>query len=133
MTATIAQDIRYAVRMLLKKPGFAAVAVVTLALGIGANTAIFTIVNSVLLRPLPYPDPERLVMIWGTHPQIGREAASLPDFVDWRRQSRSFQYMAAAARRNFNLSGGAEPERLLGALVTREFFAVLAGIEFLGR
>lgn len=133
MIAAILQDIRYAVRMLLKKPGFTAVAVVTLALGIGANTAIFTLVNSVLLRPLPYPDPERLVMIWGAHPQIGREAASLPDFVDWRQQSRSFEYMAAAARRNFNLSGDAEPTRLLGALVTREFFAVLGIQPILGR
>jgi hypothetical protein len=95
---TLWQDMRYSARILWKKPGFTLIAVLTLALGIGANTAIFSVVNAVLLRPLPYEDPDHLVMIWGAHPQVGREVASLPD---WREQSQSFEYMAATTSRTF--------------------------------
>src|SRR5262245_64043325 len=92
---TLWQDLRYGARMLLKKPGFTLVAIITLALGIGANAAIFSVINSVLLRPLPYPQPERLVWIWGTNPSadIKQETASLPDFVDWKEQCQSFAAM----------------------------------------
>ena len=139
---TFWQDLRYGARMLLKQPGFTAVAVITLALGIGANTAIFSVVNAVLLRPLPYEDPDRLVVIWGTHPHVGREVASLPDFVDWREQCRSFELMAATTSRsfervppgwNFSLTGGEEPERLIGDYVTDDFFTVLGIPPVLGR
>ena len=91
------QDIRYAGRVLRKSPVFTAAVTLSLALGIGANTAIFSAVNGVLLRPLPYPDPDRILTIWGHHPAIGRESASLPDFLDWRK-ARSFSGMAAWAR-----------------------------------
>jgi len=139
---TIWQDLRYGARMLLKQPGFTVVAVITLALGVGANTAIFSVVNAVLFRPLPYEDPDRLVVIWGAHPQAGREGASLPDFVDWREQCRSLERMAATTSRsfesappgwNFSLTGGEEPERLIGDYVTADFFTVLGIPPVLGR
>jgi putative ABC transport system permease protein len=91
---TLLRDLRYAVRGLRKTPAFTA-AVVTLALGIGANTAIFSVINGVLLSPLPYPEPERLVWLWGKHTTIGREAASFPDFADWRDDNTTFEHMAA--------------------------------------
>src|SRR6266478_882171 len=89
-------DLRYAFRMMAKSPAFAAVAIITLALGIGANTAIFSVVNAVLLRPLGYDKPERLVWIWGTNPrdETQQEVASFPDFNDWRQQAQSFSQMA---------------------------------------
>src|SRR5499426_574977 len=122
----ILQDLRYGARMLLKRPGFTVVAVITLALGIGANTAIFSVVNAVLLRPLPCEDPDRLV-VFSTAPQQGHpEACSLPDFVDWREQSRSFERMAAFTDRTFNLTGVGEAERLNGLAVTADFFPLLS-------
>jgi len=93
---TFRQDLRFAGRMLLKNPGFTAVAVLTLALGIGANTAIFTVVNGVLLKPLPYPDPERLVTLWERSQRRGfeQERVSGPDFIEWREQNRLFEGLA---------------------------------------
>src|SRR3977135_1877158 len=88
-------DIRYGIRSLLKQPGFTAIAVITLALGIGANTAIFSVVNAVLLRPLPFDDPERLVWIWDTAPQLATIPTSLPDFLGWKQQNRSCEHLAA--------------------------------------
>src|SRR3954466_5999895 len=102
-------DIRYAFRNLSKNPGFAVVAILTLGLGIGANTAIFSAVNGVLLRPLPYPDPDRLLTLWGHHPSIGHETASLPDFLDWRK-ARSFSGMAAWNNTAFTVTGTGDPE-----------------------
>src|SRR5262245_60636428 len=123
---TFWQDLRYGARMLLKQPGFTVVAVITLALGIGANTAIFSVVNAVLLRPLPCEDPDRLVVFW-TAPQQGRtEACSLPDFADWREQSRSFERMAAFTDRAFNLTGVGEAERLNGQVITSDLFPALS-------
>jgi predicted permease len=123
---TFWQDLRYGARMLLKQPGFTVVAVITLALGIGANTAIFSVVNAVLLRPLPCEDPDRLVVFW-TAPQQGRtEACSLPDFADWREQSRSFERMAAFTDRAFNLTGVGEAERLNGQTITSDLFPALS-------
>lgn len=115
---TLLQDIRFGARMLLKKPGFTLIAVITLALGIGANTAIFSVVNSVLLRPLPYEAPDRLVYVYDSNPTAGfpRFSSSPPNFADWRRQQQSFEYLAAFLGWNFNFTGRGEPERLLGAM-----------------
>ncbi len=132
---TLIQDLRYGARMLLKKPGFTLIAVLTLALGIGANAAIFSVINSVLLRPLPYPQPERLVWIWGTNPSadVKQETASLPDFVDWKAQSQSFAAMGGLSNFSPILTGDGEPERLTGAVVTDGFFATLGVSPQIGR
>ncbi|HVE78695.1 MAG TPA: ABC transporter permease [Gemmatimonadaceae bacterium] len=127
------QDATFAIRQLAKSPVFTAVAVVTLALGIGANTAIFSIVNGVLLRPLPYADPGRLVRVW---PAVGPEqnAFSVLNFLDWREQAtRSFSGMAAATGQTLNLTGEGEPERLRGAQVTANMFDVLGTRAVVGR
>jgi putative ABC transport system permease protein len=132
---TLWQDLRYGARMLVKKPGFTLVAVITLALGIGANAAIFSVINSVLLRPLPYPQPEQLVWVWGTNPSsdIKQETASLPDFVDWKAQGQSFAAMGGFTSFSPILTGNGEPERLTGALVTDGFFATLGVPPLVGR
>src|ERR1041385_5621325 len=93
---TLLQDLRYGLRTLIKRPSFTLVAVLALALGIGANTAIFSIINAVLLRPLPYAAPERLVNVWATRPQRGitSNSTSYPDFADWRDQNDVFEYTA---------------------------------------
>jgi predicted permease len=120
----VLHDIRYALRSLQRHPVFALTAILTLGLGIGANTAIFSAVNGVLLRPLRYPDPDRIFTIWGHHASIGRETASLPDFLDWRK-ARSFSGMAAWANTAFTVTGADEPEVVSGALVTPNYFRVL--------
>src|SRR3989475_12542927 len=104
-------DIRYGFRMLIKSPGFTAVAVITLALGIGANTAIFSVVNAVLLRPLPYPDSDRLVQVASTQRHLERwyDWVAYPDFVDWRNENRVFEDMAAYRNFGFTLTGGDLP------------------------
>jgi predicted permease len=129
------QDIRYALRMLRKNPGFAAAAVLTLALGIGANTAIFTVINAVLLRPLPFQHPERLVALWESNPEqeIGRAAVSPPNFVDWSSQSRTLEQIAAYRYWGFVLSGGDAPERIAGARVSASLFPLLGVQPLLGR
>src|ERR1700710_661154 len=101
---TLLQDFRYAMRKLVQQPAFSVIAVLTLALGIGANTAVFSVVDAVLLRPLPYPEPERLVFINGRTPEFPRASISLPDFTDWRAGQRSFTEMAMVRRGNFALS-----------------------------
>jgi putative ABC transport system permease protein len=118
-------DLRYALRSLRHHPVFALTAILTLALGIGANTAIFSAVNGVLLRPLPFRQPDRVVMVWGHHPTIGRESASLPDFLDWRSQAPAFASLSALANTRFTLGGTAEPEMIRGAMVTADFFRTL--------
>ncbi|HVG19229.1 MAG TPA: ABC transporter permease [Blastocatellia bacterium] len=132
---TLYQDIRYGVRTLLKNPGFSAIAVLALALGIGANTAIFSVVNAVLLRPLPFEEPDRLVMVWEKRMALGRvrNVASAPDFVDWRAQNAVFEDMAAYFNNGFNLSGDDEPERLQGVSVSPGFFSVLRAQPKIGR
>jgi putative ABC transport system permease protein len=126
--------LRFAFRQLIKNPAFSAVAIITLALGIGANTAIFSVVNAVLLRPLPYPQPERLVylneVIGGTDTSI-----ALPDYVDWRNDSKSFQHLAITRLESRNLSGivGREPERVSVAFVTANFFDVIGLPPQIGR
>ena len=119
------QDLRYGARMLMKKPGFTLIAVLTLSLGIGANTAIFSLVNVVLLRPLPFAEPERLVWTWGVFSQGNQAATSPPDFLDYRAQNRTFEEFAAMMFNSFNLTGGGEPERIIGASVTANFFPAL--------
>jgi putative ABC transport system permease protein len=116
-----------------RSPGFTMVAIVTLALGIGANSALFSVVNAVFLRPLAYPDPDRLVLLWGTTPNIPKEEASLPDYTDWKSQSRSFEGMAALRFINANVTGDTEPERVIGARVTHDFLDVLRVVPALGR
>src|SRR5215470_8823841 len=117
---TLWKDLRYGARALLKKPGFMAVAVITLALGIGANSAIFSVVNSILLRKLPYKEPQQLVMVWTTLPQIesgsgtAQFPVTAPDFIDWRSQSQAFEQIAAFRTQNYNLTGSGEPELLGG-------------------
>ena len=131
---TLWQDLRYSGRMLLKYPGFTLIAVLTLGLGIGANTAIFSIVNAVLLRPFPYHAPEQLVMVEERRSGGQGNPVSYPDFVDWRAQTEVFDAVSAVRlNENYNLSGAGEPERLLGRLVSAGFFSVLGVQPMLGR
>ena len=127
-------DVRYAVRSLLRHPGFTVVAVLTFALGIGANTAVFSVFNGVLLRPLPYPDPDRITMVWMDNRRQGikEDITSYPNFLDWR-QSSSFAHMAGYTTTAFNLTGAEEPERLEGAQATANFFDVMGVRPTLGR
>ncbi|MGH9773828.1 MAG: ABC transporter permease [Candidatus Acidiferrales bacterium] len=131
------QDLRYALRMLARSPGFAVVAVLTLALGIGANTAIFSVINAILLKPIPFPDPDRLVLVWETRVHEGdhTNVVSAPNFHDWERQNHSFEGMAIfdSAGKGYALSGGKEPERVSGVRVSAGFFDVLGVRPFLGR
>src|SRR5262245_3010034 len=129
----LSQDLRYAIRMLAKKPGFSAIAVLTFALGIGANAAIFSVVNAVLLRPLAYPQPERVAALWETRSAQGRSRATPANFLDWHERSRAFQDMAAFGAAALNLTGVGEPEQLLGGRVSSGYFAVLGVQPILGR
>src|ERR1044072_4318241 len=110
---TLWQDVRFGLRLFWKRPGFTAVALAVLALGVGANTAIFSVVNAVLLRPLPYPGAERIVAFDGVNPSKGIDESNLsaPDFNDWREQARSFEALSIYAAGNANMAGGGEPER----------------------
>ena len=133
---TFIQDLRYGARMLWKSPGFTVVALMALALGIGANTAIFSVVNTVLLRPLPYKTPDRLVWLWETSPQndIPKEVASYPNFEDWRQQNQSFEAVAGFTSTTPSLTGNdSEPERVPGAYVLGDFYSVLGVEPALGR
>ncbi|HEX8140370.1 MAG TPA: ABC transporter permease [Pyrinomonadaceae bacterium] len=129
------QDLRYGLRMLWKKPGFTVVAIVALALGIGANTAIFSVIYTVLLSPLPFKNSERLVWIWETNPVAGikKEPASLPNFTDWKTQSQSFEGVAAFIRSSLTLTSDGEPERIPCAYTSANFFSVLGVEPALGR
>ena len=131
---SLTQDIRYGVRMLAKHKAFTAVAVLTLALGIGANTAIFSVVNELLLRPLPYRDAERIVMLWEVTPQ-GRHqnTTSRANFRAWRAQNTSYENVAAFTDQRFNLTGDGEPEELSVQMATPELFKVLGVDPLLGR
>src|SRR6185503_19055736 len=122
---TLLQDLRYAIRMLLKNIGFTVVAVLALTLGIGAVTAIFSVVNTVLLTPLPYAESDRLVFLWEGSPQIERMSVAYPNFVDWREQNTVFENIGVFRRQNYNLTGSGEPERLVGAMMSADLFDVL--------
>src|ERR1700683_1322001 len=130
---SLLQDLRYGARMLRKNPGFTAIAVLTLALGIGANTAIFSVVNAVLLRPLPYANPQQLIVLRETTQSVGPHSPSYPDFLDWRKQSRTFGQMVAINNREFNLSGVAQPENISGYAVSANCLSMLGVRPFLGR
>jgi predicted permease len=130
---TAARDLRYAIRQLRRNPGFTAVAILTLALGIGANTAIFSVVDAVLLRPLPYKDPSQLVILQEIDPRVGDVSVTYPDFLDWRQQSHTFAQMAAFHNRGFNLSGVEQPERIVGYGVSPNFLSMLGVRPVLGR
>lgn len=132
---TVTQDLRYALRVLYTHPGFTITAILILALGIGANSAIFSVVNSVLVRPLPYPDADRLVVIWETNPRLGvaREGPSGPNYLDWKEQNRSFAEMSLIETGTGVLTGRGEPEQFPGARVTPNFLHVLGAATVLGR
>ena len=127
------QDIRYAVRMLRKNPGFAAVVIITLALGIGANTAIFSFVNAVILNPLPFPDSDRLVVIRETNTAGTEMTVSLLNFRDWQARSKSFEELGGFCWWTFNLTGAGTPQRLIGQAVTSNYFSILGVQPQLGR
>jgi predicted permease len=120
-------DLRYGARMLLKDPGFTLIAILTLTLGIGANTAIFSVVNGVLLSALPYPQPEQLAMVWCDNRRQGvpEDINSYPNFVDWRERNKTFQGMAGIRPTSFNLTGDGEPEQLSAARVSTNFFQLI--------
>ncbi|MGI8432889.1 MAG: ABC transporter permease [Chthoniobacterales bacterium] len=128
-------DLRYALRLLWKSPGFSLIAIATLALGIGANTAIFSVVNAVLLRPLPFPRPEKLLSLWELNPQKGQEhqQVSAADFADWEKQTRTLASVAAYSNWNYNLTGGEEARRLNTVLVSAKFFQTLGAQPEVGR
>lgn len=127
LVETVAQDLRYGWRTLLKSPGFAAAALFTLALGIGANTAIFSVVYGLLLQPLPFRDAARLVLLHETTPKVGDVSVSYPNFQDWRAQSHTFSEMAAVSNVGFNMAGASQPENIGGLAVSPNFLS-MAGI-----
>jgi putative ABC transport system permease protein len=134
MFSVMLNDLRFAFRQLLKDPGFTAVAVLTLALGIGANTAVFSVINATLLRPFPYQNPDRLIILQERNADGGLQDASYLNFADWRSQSTSFESMAAQREEeSFNFSGAGEPERLQGQIVSSDFFQTLGIRPFRGR
>ena len=135
---TLMQDLRYGIRVLLKSPGFAAVAVIVLALGIGANTAIFSVVNAVLLRPLPYHDPGRLVQVWHvppakSFPGMTEFAVSAANYLDWRDQNHVFDQLAIYSFADFNLTGKGQPESVTSGVVSPNFFSSLRVRPLFGR
>src|SRR3954462_13528403 len=132
------QELRYSFRALLKRPAFSIITIFVLALGIGANTAIFSVVNAVLLRPLPFDEPDRLVQIWHvppakSFPGTKKFSVSPANFLDWKQQSSSFEAAAAYGGGMFTLTGTGEPQRVPGPDVGAEFFSVLHAKPMLGR
>jgi predicted permease len=133
MMGTLWQDLRYGARMLAKHPGFTLVAVVALALGIGANSAIFSVVDAVLLRPLPFEESDRLVFLSERSPQLEGMSISYPNFTDWRAQNQSFEKIGVYRRNSYNLTGRGEPERFVGGIFSADLFAALRVRPALGR
>src|SRR6266511_6106849 len=128
-------DLRFAIRQLFKNPGFALIAVVVLALGTGANTAIFSVVNAVLLQPLPLRDADRLVMIWGFHraDADGIRPVSVPNFREWKRRNTVFEQIAASSDAVYSLTGSGDPVSIVGYRFDADFFGVLGSKPILGR
>ena len=127
------QDLRYALRIFRRSPSFAAIAVLTLSLGIGANTALFSVVNGVLLNPLPYPHPEQVVAVYGTIPGFQRGPMTYLNFLDWQRNNKSFSSIAIYRNQDYNFTGMSEPERLSGYMISADFFAALGINPIVGR
>src|SRR5579864_7819397 len=132
---TFWQDVRYGWRVLQRNPGFAVVAALTLAIGIGANAAIFSAVDAILLRPLPYPDPSRIVLVWNADPNrhLVHGTASAAQFLDWRDMNHVFQELAAFRPSSVTLTGAGEPEQVWRVHVTGNFFRLLGIKPILGR
>ena len=130
---SLLQDVRYGFRMLAKAPTFSVIAILTLALGIGANTALFSVVNGVLLNPLPFHDPHQLVSVFEEIPNFKNGSISYPNFIDWRRMNRTFETLAVYRSVGFTLSGNGEPERLHGEMISSGFFELLGVNPALGR
>ncbi len=130
---TLIQDIRYGIRMLLKGRAVTVIAMLALTLGIGANTAIFSVINGVLLKPLPYAQPERLARIYEKSPQFDQMSVSYPNFLDWQEQSQSFEQMAIYRHQGFNLTGPQGPERTQGRLISANLFSLLGVKMAVGR
>jgi predicted permease len=130
---TLAQDLRYATRMFLNSPGFAAIAVLTLALGIGANTTLFSVVKGVLLNPLPYPHSEQLVAVYASTPGFDKGPSVYLNFLDWQRDNRTFSSLAIYRNQGYNVTGTAEAERLSGYMISAGFFSTLGVQPILGR
>ena len=126
-------DLKFALRQLLKNPGFTAVVVLTLALGVGANTAIFSVVDAVLLRPLAYADSEQLVWLGERGPDWSGGSIAYPNFIDWRNQQSVFEEFGVFNGNNFTLTGAGEPARLAGTLVSADVFAALRTQPEVGR
>src|SRR5215831_2280376 len=130
---TLSQDLRFALRMMRKSPGFTIVAVLTLALGIGANTAIFSVVNGVLLNPLPYPHSEELIALGESKPNFQNGSISYPNFRDWQKENQTFSSMAIFRGYAFNLTGQGDAEQIRGQLISSDLFPMLGIQPLLGR
>jgi len=127
------QDVRYGLRVLAKNPGFTAIAILTLALGIGANTALFSVVNGVLLNPLPFANPDELVAVYTKSPNFQESSIAYPNFLDWQKDSQSFASLCAFRSDDFNMTGSGEPERVHIHMISAEFFSALGMQPLLGR
>jgi predicted permease len=131
--STVCQDLWYSIRALRRSPGFAAIAIITLALGIGANTALFSVVNGVLLNPLPYPHAEQLAAVYAKTPGFDRSSVVYLNFLDWQRDARTFSSMAIYRNQDYNVTGRAEAERVSGLMVSADFFSTFGVNPVLGR
>src|SRR6266571_5124742 len=127
------QDVRYGLRVLAKNPGFSAIAILTLALGIGANTALFSVVNGVLLNPLPFPNPDQLVAVYAKSPNFQESSIAYPNFLDWQKDNHSFASLCAFRSDDFNMSGAGEPQRVHIHMISAEFLTALGMQPLLGR
>src|SRR4029077_16936134 len=127
------QDVRYGLRVLARNPGFTAVAILTLALGIGANTALFSVVNGVLLNPLPFPDPDALIAVYSKSPSFPQGSISYPNFLDWQKENRSFSFLTALRADDYNITGAGEPERVHIHMISADFLPALGLQPLLGR
>jgi predicted permease len=127
------QDVRYGLRILLNNPGFTLIAVLTLALGIGANTALFSVVNGVLLNPLPFPDPDKLIEVYAKTQSFEESSITYPNFLDWQKNNHSFSALGAFRSDEYNMTGVGEPERLHGHMISADYFTALGIVPMLGR
>jgi hypothetical protein len=130
---TLLQDIRFGARMLFKSPGFTLISILIVGLAIGANSAIFSVVNAVLLRPLPYPHSEQLVRVFGSQPQLALAPTSPANFLEWKEENQVFERIGTYVGQGFNLVGDDKPERVIGARVSADLLPLLGVQPALGR